>query len=511
MKAENSDKKEFVIPPKNTVQVDNSGQNIFFESGGEYVLPDYMPKVEKLLRAETKVLPPARYISGNEAQMSGNLLHSLIYIGDEGEVSATVLPSKYDFAVPYSSESGNCEIIASPVIDNVNCRLSGPRKVNIRSKLHGITRVIEEKDITPAMPEDTNGLHTLCGEIDSVRTKVLRMDNVTVSETVEINDTEDARLIWCGANAAVTDLRVSDGGVQVRGDIYVKVLSANGSVAKMHTKRIPFEEFLDGELSRKAMVSAGARVISTEASREQGGEALVDVTVCIEAVADMQDKVNVMFDAFSEYSNADVEYHTVPCTRAVTCRSGVYNVSGSLPLSALQGFTEMLDASGEAAIDEVSAEGGKITLGGRNNMHFIFNTDGGYSSYEAAIPFKIVLDAEAPQKLEVIPSASLLSVRTRNDGEKLVCDMEVAVSVRALEKKECQAVKKISTDKTKTYEKCEHPLCLIYPKGESLWSLSKKYHISPKKLVKINMLDIDESRYTSKEALADSKILMLQF
>ena len=47
MKAEKSDKKEFILPGITSLQIENVGQNVFFESGGEYVLPDYMPKIEK--------------------------------------------------------------------------------------------------------------------------------------------------------------------------------------------------------------------------------------------------------------------------------------------------------------------------------------------------------------------------------------------------------------------------------------------------------------------------------
>lgn len=57
MRPENSEKKEFVLSGKNTAQRIRNGGSILFESGGEFILPDYMPKVQKVLRMEARALP----------------------------------------------------------------------------------------------------------------------------------------------------------------------------------------------------------------------------------------------------------------------------------------------------------------------------------------------------------------------------------------------------------------------------------------------------------------------
>ena len=511
MKAESNDKKEFVLPVKSTIQAEKSGQNLFFESGGEFALPDYMPKVEKLLRTESKVLPPSRYVSSNEVIMSGNVLHSLIYVGDEGEVSATVLPTKYEVSIPFASNGEESEIFAQPILENANCRVSAPRRVNIRTKLRAKPCIISKTDIAPELPEDTSVIHMLWGEASHVETNVLRAENITVSENMEINAPSEARLIWCGANAAVTDVRVTESGVQVRGEVLVKVLSTLGADTKMHKKKIRFEEFIDGEFSRKSAVSAVAKVISTEAGREDGKDALVDIVISLELVADTPCTTDVVIDAFSDKVNAPVEYSQLPTSKLVMSRCGVYSASGSISKGAFVNLLEILDTSGEAVIEETKKEKGKLWMIGRCNLHSIYKTvDGGYSSAEYSLPFKLFWEADSNSEVDTNVQASLLSVKTRTDGENIACDMEVFASVRAFEKGEMRVLRSIDTDKAKDYKKNEYPLCLIYPLGESLWSLAKKYHVSPEKLAKINSLSISEDEYTSVEALSKTKILMLQ-
>ncbi len=323
MRNEASDKKEFVLPAKNTVQLEMGGGNIFFESGGEFILPDYMPKVQKVLRMEARVLPPSRYMSASEAQMSGSVLHTLIYIGEEGEVSATVLPAKYEFTVPFTASGELPTVSAAVEVDSLSYRLSAPRKLNIRTRLRACPRVIGTESIAEKqLPSgEIEGLHKLCGELDSIRTQILRSSDITVSDAVDIGGGADTRPIWCGSTAAVSDVRVADGGVSVRGEVYVKVLLDDGGKPKMVSKKLPFEEFLDGDAAKGSFATATARVISTEAGKEQDGEALVDVVLALEATVDTPCRTLAVMDAFSEHSEGKVSYRKAPSTRLLCDRS----------------------------------------------------------------------------------------------------------------------------------------------------------------------------------------------
>lgn len=55
-----------------------------------------------------------------------------------------------------------------------------------------------------------------------------------------------------------------------------------------------------------------------------------------------------------------------------------------------------------------------------------------------------------------------------------------------------------------------HPVCLIYPKGESLWTISKQYHVAPEALAAVNGLSIPEEDYTDVHALDSAHVLMLE-
>ena len=510
-----SDKKEFVLPAKGTVQVEQGGGSIFLESGGEFILPEYMPKVQKVLRMEARVLPPSRYMGSGEAQMSGNVLHSLLYIGEEGEVSATVLPAKYEFSIPFAAGVNPPIVSAAVEVDSLSYRLSAPRKVNIRTRLRAKPRVIGSKDVTEKQLPigEIAGLHKRSGEVPGIRTQLLRSADITVSDAIDIGGAGEARPIWCGSTAAVTDVRAADGGVSVRGDVYVKVLLDDGGKPKMVAGKFPFEEFLDGDVQKGASATAIARVVSTEASKEQAGEVLVDVVLTVEAFADSPCRIDVVEDAFCTLSEGTVEYRTIPTARLLLNRSGVYTASGSVPknTAGAAGLTSVLDTSGEATVEEAVLSGGRLTVSGRCALNTIYASEGGETaSAEYTVPFKVFIDCETPDGAEAAVTASLVSVRTRPDGENLVCDMDIAVSARAVAHGEATVVDSMDFTAAKVFKKPAYPLCLIYPRGESLWTVAKKYHVSPAVLAKVNALSVDEKEYANADALAETNVLMLE-
>ncbi|MBQ4556049.1 MAG: hypothetical protein IJA60_00195 [Clostridia bacterium] len=508
----NSDKKEFVLPAKSIMQKEEKRGSILVESSGEFVLPDYMPKVQKVLRIEARALPPTYYIGVADAQMSGNVLHTIVYLGEDGEISATVLPSKYEFSVPLSKSETAPNLTAAVEVESVNHRLGGPRKINIRTRLTAQPIVFFTEDITPEKLTDDDSVHKLYCELDCKKTAVIRTNDIGISDSIETSPVEDAKLLWCGSTSAVSDIRVMDGGVSVRGDVMAKVLLDEGGIPKMYTKKIPFDEFVDGDIDKGASAIATAKVVSTEASREESGEVLVEISIMIETIVDTPCRISTVKDAFSVVGEGKTEYRNVRAEKHIVSRSGVFNVGGSLPKSVVgaEDVLSVADTSGEAVIDDVITAKDRITANGRCLLNSIFVTENGAVSADYSVPFSITLNCENVENAEVMCIASLFHAKTRVDGESLICDMDIALSMRAFAVVEENVLSEADYSTVKNFSKSAYPVCLIYPNGESLWSLAKKYHVSPTALAKVNSLEIEEKDYTSPQALESSSVLMLE-
>lgn len=513
MRSETSEKKEFALPAEQILQTASGGGNILFESGGEFVLPDYLPKVQKVLRLEANVLPPAKYMSGSEAQMSGSVLHSLIYLGEDGETSATVLPSKYEFSIP-TAGLASPEVEASVLVDSLTYRLSAPRKINIRTRLCAKPQVFAAEDIAPKQsPEKIVGLHTLGGELDGVFTRFVKLPDTEVADTIDAGGAE-LRPIWCGATAAVTDVRPTQDGATLRGDVYAKVLVIDGETPKMLQKKIPFEERVDCELQKGASVTARADVISTEAGREQdGGNLYVETVVGLTCRIDEARRIPATLDAFSEIADGEVSLRAVQTEKPVFARCGVYGAGGSVPRvgAGAAEATGVLDTSGAVSVDDVRAEDGRITVSGRCTLNSIYTTADGESAGDCTFPFKITLDAETPDGTTATAFARLAAARARLDGDNLVCDADIFLCVRASLRGEREIVSAIDFTAAKPREKSAYPLSVVYPHGDSLWAVAKANRVSPARLAEINHLTADAAAWRDADLLAGKNALMIEF
>lgn len=506
----NTGKKEFVIPAEDSLMKKERSMTVPFESGEEFVLPDYMPKVQKVLRVEARALPPTRYMGASSAQMSGSVLHTLIYVGEEGEISATVLPSKYEFAVDLDEDGGVTDVFADVTVESLIYRMSGPRSINIRTKLSAAASVMCEEYID--VTEDTgDGVHKLYGDMDFVESRIFCSEEIVISENIDIGHSEE-KLLWCGSSAAVSDVRVTDGGVKVRGEAVLKLLTEYGGKPRMYTKKIPFDEFADGDVSNGASAVAMAKIVSTEASKGQGNCVNAEIVLVVQVISDTPCKLSVVKDIFSESCKCDIAYRTVSAKKHILSRSGVYNVGASIPkITISETDFDVIDTSGEIHIDNVTFQSGKITVNGRCKMNSIYSKgEGEFSFGEYSLPINISIPCDIKEGVNSLVSASLLNSRVRSEGNNLVCDLDVAVAIRCFEESEEKVVSDVSFSKEPFDKMNKYPLCVVFASGESIWSVAKKYHVSPSSLVGVNSIDIAEKDFANVDAIKSVKVLMIE-
>ena len=504
-----SEKKEFVLPANTVLQIGEPKQGILAESGGEFVLPDYMPKLQKVLRLEAKALPPTCYMSVSEAQMSGNVLHTLIYLGEDGEVGATVLPSKYEFSLPFDKKGGAPLITATVDVDSMTYRLNGPRKINIRTHLGVKPTVFSSSDISVQQkPNEIKGLHKLYSEMDTLATCIVRSSDIFVSDVISAGALNETRLLWCGSNASVGDIKVSDGGISVRGDVFVKVLAEEGESVRVISKRIPFEEFVECDVDRGGKAVAFANVISTEAAKESNGAVSVDIVIGIEAICDASKKIGIMCDAFSEEASGNIEYTDIVSEKIVLSENFMQSVGGSI--AKIENIVSIIDTSGKVMIDETVFENGRVRISGKGMLNSIgTDGEGEICSVDYTVPIEIFIPCGEVSDAAILNNVSLIGARARTDGDNILVDMDISVGMRMTKRESKRVISSLDFSSAEQYQKNSHPICLIYPNGTSLWSLAKKYHVDPESLAKVNSLNISENDYDNPHAISSLRSMLL--
>ena len=111
---------------KNTIYTVRSDTGISHEVSEEFSIPDYMPEVRQIISCSASVIPDGKFTDGTELTLSGITAYSVLYVGDDGELSSASLNSDYTTRIPVNADPGipsdNIPSVTSVV--SVNCSVS---------------------------------------------------------------------------------------------------------------------------------------------------------------------------------------------------------------------------------------------------------------------------------------------------------------------------------------------------------------------------------------------------
>jgi hypothetical protein len=206
------------------------------DTSEEFSLPDYVPEIRRLLNVRAQVLPESKYIadkgSGSVLEFGGTVTYLLIYTDDEGNLCSLPLSSSYEAETGLASHPSLVLIDTS--IDSLSSRVNAPRRITVKSRLKSKISGWENASYA----EDTSGKSTaeemttqrLTKEEKVMSLQQISMQNIRVSDKLDTQGEENLRPLWCDATAFVTDARVQNGSVSVRGKMKVRCLCKKETV-----------------------------------------------------------------------------------------------------------------------------------------------------------------------------------------------------------------------------------------------------------------------------------------
>lgn len=505
-----SEEKKEVCEAAGRVGRDVTGEIILCEAAGDYVLPDYQPEIRKVLAVRASLLPSGQYVGGERAEFGGRVMQEVLYTAEDGSLHAVTLPADYSFTAPLPCESPVC-VTADSMTEGTVCRLGGPRKLSLRTRLRNTVHILAEEDVTPEIrgmgsEEDTASLEKLTGECASLSYATGDSGEFSLRDTVRLeNSAEATRVVRNGGNLLVSECRVREGGCLVRGEAWVRALLADEGAPYTVRTKIPFEQFvpIEGDLTG-GTASAYGRVClldSTVAPGEEGapGHLIFDLSAELEVTVVRPTLCHPTFDLYSTAYEMTCQRKTLPCTRLLGCVSGNYTVSGSRPRSECEAEDAafLADADGRVDIASVTVEHGRATVHGNVYVQAIFGTPptaDAPTALQAAdlpVPFRIETDLRLPQgsSPRFDCHAELIAVRGRIEQNALAADCEISLILRATESSELNILSAAEPDCATPVAPCGESLLVCYPQeGDTLWSLAARYRVSRARLASENGL-----------------------
>ena len=469
------------------------------EEARDFSLPDYMPEIKRLLFVSATVLPEGKFLNGNTLELGGTLSYNAVYVGEDGTLSSAPLVTEYsaDTALPFTPE--NTEgITVDTEIENTSCRATGPRSLNIKSRLkfrvicdgkYETADAVTDMEGTPiGIP--SSGIERLSEEVGSL---TRRRGSITESATGEISAPEGAEPFMCDGVLYVTSATADGGSVKAAGKVRVKVAFAKDGGEKSFSEcDIPFEaavpigsdvQFTDGR--------AWGRVASVKVTPEENGRCRVSVEYDLDAEAYCASSAKICTDAYSTDAESENEYREYEIPSVLTFGAKRFDLSGAAEIKAED--ASLVYAAAPSCQCSVSTADGKVFAAGVVTLRTILSSGDETFAREIEMPFKTELcslpDGVTAQELQSSTNCTALDAGVRITNGKIEADCDVTVTYSVCGKRKIRAVSAVKLGE-KRDDAAAPCIRVYYPEqDESVWSICKKYRLDRAKLFKNNSFE----------------------
>lgn len=512
------------MPDPSLIQRPICDKIVTYDLSGDFSLPDYQPEIKRLLRIETSVLPPERYMSREHLDLSGSMDYFVLYTGNDDQLYCAPLSTDYQISIPLDDERNGYDSMSSLSSEDITCtchiaadpvtgRVTAPRRLNIKCRLTAKAKAYAPVPVA-ATDSDTAGADTelLWGHIKSARLYQGVGEMLSLQDDVILSpgDNREMRVVCAEGRVMVTETTSAMNMVTCRGDVLLKLTLCptdppDGELAApvLMTRKIPFSQAIDIAGVTPDCSSCAHGACSEMSVEVEEGQLHADLGIILEVLAQKNQVTPYVKDIYSPQRENDCIYATYPVEEALKCFNGNFTLSDSLPLSevGISPAARVIDVAATAFPESIFVSQGKCVLTGRCRAHMILSREGEYSSASFELPFKYEsdsgllatdLDSDSPITPDFDAEAQAVSCRARMDGERVGIDAELAIMLRSVKKEEMTALSGVSYGE-KVVRRCgEYVICFPAP-TDTLWTVAKRYHAPLAALSAANNLPLPEA------------------
>ncbi len=469
------------------------------QSTGEYVLPDYLGDVKKILFSRARAVPSGKYKNAGTVDICGVVCYDVVYLDGEDSVTCATFTTDFDLA-SRCSEDNYIDAHVRTRVANYALRLMGPRKFSAKANLECECFLIERRE------------YVVDGDTFSRESAVAncQLINIATAAYAEGKEREFAEELANIEGAIVDDLAVvisnaecqnittarCEEGIEVKCDVQVSALlmPALGAPYTV-SSTFPYSSFVDGEGIEDDMALFGVVDLLSLTTSINPGEDGISVVASVilqpgvRAVSNT--KLRLVKDCYSTDEGTLNEEGEFSYIEHIATKDASEKFSAEVPKSDIgsEDVRNVLFANATPKVEETEIIGNTLVVRGILRFSGIaceVIEDGklAYSPLKIDTPFSVNVnyDLQIPENAEPRVAVSVTFPRIESDSTTLYPSATIGVhtSIVLSRRESCITASNL------TGEVIEHDRSLVrvyYPTaGETLFDVAKKFHTSCEKI-----------------------------
>ena len=310
------------------------------ESSGEYILPDYLGDVKKLISTSSRVVPSGQFEGDGVTECSGIVAYDVVYLDSENKLSCASFSSDYDFSLKKPSENYTDAYVMTELA-NFAIRLTGPRRIIAKSNVAAEICVIEKwgyEERGSAFSE-SEALEKITMELNvesAVKSEVLEREYAEEVASIEEISADEIEVITSSAYVRISESKPVNDGVNIKGELIVTAIIRTPDSSVFAIRReIPFAETVsisgEGE-NASAIADVKVTSLSISANDSEGNSSLVANAIAeFSALAIFNEPTTVISDAYLKTRDTVSEYENVKIQSHIACETKSESTNVKIP------------------------------------------------------------------------------------------------------------------------------------------------------------------------------------
>lgn len=477
-------------------------------------VPDSRPDAGSIIQEEGCVKLGEIKVQENQVLLSGELEVKVLYVSDGEERRICRLDVKLPFEERLNLEGilPGENVRVKWDMEDLDVRLINSRKLDVRALVTFIASWEGLADAQAAV--ELSGIPEVTArtkEITPLSLAVQKRDILRVKDELSLasNKPNIGELLWESVQLRGTDVRVGDGQIDIRGELFIFVLYAGedeSGTKQWIEAALPFTGSIECGHCTSSMIPAVEITLSgstLEVRPDYDGE---ERLIGVEAVLDLdiklyeEERAEILTDVYTPVREllpvtSQETYESLVLKNFSKCR-----VNGRIRME--QGQPRMLQlchSRGEVKIDDTQITEEGIRVEGAIHVHILYITSDDAMPFARAsgmIPFQHIIAAEGlDERCHFTLQTELEQLSTMMvDSEELEVKGAVNLGVLILreEQQECITdVQEQELDYRKLQELPGIVGCIVQP-GDTLWDIARTYYTTPEKIRRMNGLEREE-------------------
>lgn len=493
----------------------------------EYVLPDYMGDIKKILTCRARVIPTGKFASGDSVELSGCVEYEVLYVDSENKLTAISAASDYEIPIPIDGETyvdvGQRLNTSTPLV-----RVTGPRKLVIKSSVNASFTVNEDKSIETAGDAFNEGTEpeTLSEELEYERSIFGNSNEREYAEEgarLRESNADEIEVIVASGRVRISEASAIESGVEIVGEIIMEAIIRKGDDPPfVIRKTIPFTEKVGIEGAKESMTASAEGYVTSATCNvtADGEDAVVVMNVIAEYHAEACEKCTmpVVTDAYLKECDTEntydrIEYFSdakhyekelmleIKIPRSETGCGAVRDILcidtelRSVSVNRCAGGVEF---SGEAVISGVACE---------------LNDSGApsFSQIKYQTPFTLNANTgwQIPEEADIEYTLVPTDVSASLDADFIYVISKIRTAIKSATQKSLKRLSACAILPQSEYAKSSSRITVYYPSGdESLFEVAKRFHTSAKKIAADNNLVESAALTDSFNKIGKKKIII---